>query len=125
MLVNHQYKRKYPIFPIVENTTLKNSDPSELRTTGSMGPRKEEEENNCGRTAEVIEHPIAAPELCLSTQWVRILTCGCTYLRVSIIVFIHYIQTEACTAHRLERLPLTFWGTHSQTESDSRVITCV
>lgn len=62
MLVNHQYKRKYPIFPIVENTTLKNSDPSELRTTGSMGPRKEEEENNCGRTAEVIEHPIAAPE---------------------------------------------------------------
>ena len=90
-----------------------------------MGPRKEEEENNCGRTAEVIEHPIAAPELCLSTQWVRILTCGCTYLRVSIIVFIHYIQTEACTAHRLERLPLTFWGTHSQTESDSRVMTCV
>ena len=35
MLVNHQYKRKYPIFPIVENTTLKNSDPSELRTTGA------------------------------------------------------------------------------------------
>ena len=105
MLVNHQYKRKYPIFPIVENTTLKNSDPSELRTTGSLGPRKEEEENNCGRTSEVIEHPIAAPDLCLSTQCVRILTCGCTYLRVSIIVFIHYIQTEACTAHRLERLP--------------------
>ena len=55
--------------------------------------------NKCGRTAEVIEDPMAALDVCVSTEWVRILTCGCTYLRVLIIIFfeLHPHSTSGST----------------------------
>ena len=59
----------------------------------------------CGRTAEVIEDLMAALDLCLSTWWVRILTCGCTYLRVLIIIFFRTAPSQHRRQHPLGRAP--------------------